>query len=240
MQKKKGGKKTSSFFSWWWPEIDKDVFSPTDLSRFAYFALMRVVPTAVASLVVYCWTFVYTMDALLLLPMKEVTNSTGGNNSGNSSSFMSVHSSPTMMTTHDVVYLWSGESSLYDTTNTSSIHDVRSLSPSSSPWSSISFQQRGDLLELMQMRSRTWTMTFLVWCLVFFVLGLEKRQTRPVDLQSWWRCRWCCCRWWCCRRWYCCHRRWCCRQWCCCRRWCRCHRWWCHSALCRAGCYLGQ
>ena len=210
MQKKKRGKKTSSFFSWWWPEIDKDVFSPTDLSRFAYFALIRVVPTAVASLVVYCWTFVYTMDALVLLPMEEMTNSTGGNNSGgnSSSSFMSVHSSPTMMTTHDVVYLWSGESSLYDTTNTSSVHDVRSLSPSSSPWSSISYQQRGDLLELVQMRSRTWTMTFLVWCLVFFVLGLEKRQTRPVDLRSWWRCRrWCCQReegekssWW--QRWW--------------------------------------
>ena len=140
-----------------WPKIDKDVFSEKDIARIAKFAAIRVLPTAVAALFVYCWSFSYTMNQYsdLHLSLKS-TNATN------------LSATATATSPHEFVYLWSNEYLLYSNLNenvTTALH----------------FQ--GDDLDYVQTRSRTWMMSFIVWCFIFIIDGLEHRNS------SRWRCR---------------------------------------------------
>jgi hypothetical protein len=136
-------------------DIDDDVLTKHEAYRYSCFAVMRLLPTVFACLIVYCWTFLDTM-----------------NNSDDSAQ----------------VLLWSSEESLYYSKYASGAWNVSQ---------NASAGREGDALAYAEMRSRVWTQSFLVWCLVFLSLGLSSKLTSPWQRVE--RCCCCCC-WWC----YCC------------------------------------
>ena len=149
MHKKNKGCSFCSFCSLF-PPIEKDIFSKKDMTRFATFALIRVLPSAFASLLVYCWTFVHTMEEYYLPnTLLSILNNYSNTTSGQAADATAIHG---------LVYLWTKEPLLY-TTHAISTTNVLP----------------GDVLEYVQTRCRIWVMSFIVWCLIFIVFGLEKR-----------------------------------------------------------------